>query len=365
MPNPLFLEKTRQNWIHMPKKAITLGSTMQIGPLTKTGYLGTLYLMVKGTMTIIDGDANTTLKDVHDGKPFGMIKELRMLVNGTTIHRIPGYQLWLHNLLSQRSQFLDQAGAAAPGGYALSRPYAYAAAGAVAPGTANPWRFMVALPLSLNKLDLEGLLLLQTPDTEVIIEIDWAKDTDLFTIGAGDSVTWAGDLYTLMEVYSVPTGGRQFQPDGYNGKPGFLRSLLYQEKAISQVGDFSYALDRNNVYLRVFNRVILNGVRAALTDITQLSLEMNGGTQTPYREVDADMFQAIQRERYGRDLPQAVFVWDWHYQGTPSYATPRDWISAFKFTEFAESITIAAGAVLGANNNRLEVVREILQPLPQ
>lgn len=364
MPNPLFLEKTRQNWIHMPAKAITLGETMQIGPLTKTGYLGELYFFVKGTMTITDGDANTSLKDTMDSKPFGMIKELRMLVNGTTIHRIPGYHLWLVNLLKQRSQLLDQAGTAAPGGYASSRPYAFST-NASGGGTANDWRFMVSLPLSLNKMDLEGLLLLQTPDTEVMIEIDWARDSDMFTIGSGDTVAWDGDIYTMLEVYSVPTGGAKFQPDGYNGNPGFLRSLLYQEKSITQVGDFDYALDRNNVYLRVFNRVILNASRAGLTDVTNLSLEMNGGTQTPYREVDADLFLAIQRERYGRDLPRAVFVWDWHYQGTPSYATPRDWIAAHKFTEFSQKVTIASGATLGSNNNKLEVTREILMPLPK
>lgn len=365
MPNPLFLEKTRQNWLHVPKAKIELGKTMQIGPLTKTGYLAEIYFMVKGTLTITDGDNNTTLKDIHDNKPFGMIKELRVLVNGTTIHRIPGYHLWLHNLLHQRSQFQDQVGAAAPGGYANSRPYAFSTNKAAAPGTANDVRFVVSLPLSLNKLDLDGLLLLQTPDTEVIIEIDWARDTDLFTIGAGDSVAWTGDLVTMLEVFSVPTGGEKFQPDGYNGRPGFLRSLLYNERAINQVGDFNYPLDRNNVYLRVFNRVVINSNRAGLTDVEKLSLEMNGGTQTPYREIDADLFLAIQRERYGRDLPQSVFVWDWHYQGTPSYATPRDWVAAHKFAEFAEVVTIGSGVVLGANNNRLEVVREILMPLPQ
>lgn len=348
----------------MPSKAIELNKTYQIGPLLKTGYLGELIFMVKGTMTLTDADASMSLKDTMDSRPFGLIKELRFLVNGTTIHRIPGYHLWAYNLLAQRSQFLDLAGTAVPGGYANSRPYAFST-NAAGGGTANTWRFMFSLPLQLNELDLDGLLLLQSPDTEVIIELDIAKDTDMFTLAAGDTAAWTGSVYTLMQVFSVPQGGDKFQPDGYNGKPGFLRSLLYQEKAIDQVGDFHYALDRNNVYLRTLNRVIINGNRAGLTDVEKLTLEMNGGTQTPYREVDADMFLAIQRRRYGRELPQAVYVWDWHYQGTPSYATPRDWIAAHKFTTFEQVITIGSGVVLGGSNNRLEVVREILMPLPQ
>lgn len=362
MINPLFLRNTRQNIMQLPSKAFTLDTTTQFD-LPKAGYLSRLFLTIKGTMTLTAADNAIAMKDTHDSQPFGLIKELRIKLNsGTTLIKVPGYHLYLLNLLRQRSQFPDVGGASLDAGYANSRPYAFAnvASGA---GTANTWRFTLQVPIALNELDLEGLILLQTSDTIVTVEIEWAKDSDLFTLGGGETAVWAGSVYPAMEIFSVPSSDKA-QPygEGARGsKPDALHGFLYHEQPINATGEFVYDFERGNVYLRAINRVVLNAARAGLTDITRLTIRYNGN-HYPYQNIDADLYAALQRERYGRDLPQGVFVWDWHYQGTPAYATSRDWIASHELAEFEQLLEIASTATLGANNNKLEVTREILIP---
>lgn len=353
-----FMAATRQNWLSIPSKTVTLSSMTQFD-LPKVGLLGRLWLTFKGTMTLDDKatPANVALKSAMGGTPFGIIKELRVKINsGLTIVKIPGYHLFLHNLLHQRSQYPDVVGTSLDAGYANSRAYAFAVASANG-GTANTWRFTMEVPIAINEKDPIGLLLLQTSDTVVTVEIDWAADTDMFTLAGGaTAVLSAATVTPAMEVFSVPVRKED--------RPALdtVHALIYNDKPISSTGEFIAEFERGNIYMRVLNRALLNGSIAGLTDITQLAIRYNGN-QYPYQQLDADTFAAIQRARYGRDMPQGVFVWDWFYQGVPGYGSARDWINSGALTEFEQLITVASGATLGSNNNKLEMTREILIPV--
>jgi hypothetical protein len=353
-----FMAATRQNWLNIPTKTPELGGMTQFD-LPKVGLFSKLFLLFTGTMTLddLDTSANVALKDTMGSTPFGIIKELRIKINsGLTIVKIPGYHLFLHNLLKQRSQFPDVEGTSLDAGYANSRPYDFSVTSSNG-GTANTWRFMLEVPIAINEKDPVGLLLLQTSDTVVTVEIDWAASTDMFTLAnSATAVLSSASLKPVIEVFSVPVRKED--------RPALdtVHALIYNDTPITAVGDLIASFERGNIYMRVINRGILNGSRAGLTDISTLQLRYNGN-QYPYQSIDTDIMAAIQRSRYGRDLPQAVFVWDWFYQGVPGYGSARDWINSGALTEFEQIVTVASGATLGSNNNKLEMTREILIPV--
>jgi hypothetical protein len=355
-----FLAATRINRLNIPNLVNTsfnLG-TMTAEDLPRSGYLKRLIFMVKGTLTLTDagGDASLTLKDIHDNNPVSaFVRELRIkLNNGPTIHRVRGRDLRLVNLLDQRSQFPDLNGTAVPGGVSNARAYQFGTT-ASAGGTPNTVRFAFEVPFALNEIDPMGIIPLAS-GTNVSVEIDWHQASDMFNIVGGDTVAWTGTITNLVETFTVPV-----RPED---RPVIthVHQLVSDGKPITNTGEQRFRYDSGPIYLRMFHRLVVNGARGGLADITDLALRYNGNVY-PVQRTDMDIWLWLQRQQYGRDLPQATFVIDNMYNGTPNYASSRDWIDSSGIAEFELVYNLAAGVVLGANNNALETCVQFLSPI--
>ena len=319
--------------------------------LPATGLLANLYLRMTGTLTTTLGGGTATLKANQQGRPFGLLDRIQLTANsGTDIVNVTGFGLFLRALMTDNG-YPDIASAnlseAESGNPVYQFPTTFTGAQTV--------EFSLKIPIVNNDRDLTGLIMLQNKETLLTLQMDFADISSLFTLTGGATVSFTGDVTLTTEYFSVP-GNREDYPD-----LSVIHTLIEDRVPIDGVGDLQYVTPRGNVYMRMLHRVLLNDTPAGYDDIDRLTLQFNQ-TDTPYF-IDGHDVLVQQRERYKRDLPKGVYVWDWTYQGQAGLGGSRDLINSRAITDFLSIIKINTSATLGTNNNKLLTVREQLVPL--
>lgn len=321
--------------------------------LPATGLVANLYIRVKGVLTVTPGTGAATLKASQQGRPYGILDRIQLVANaGTSIVDVSGFGLYLRNLMTDNSY---------PDVLAANLPD-YLAADAGNPtyqfGTssgANAVEYTLKVPIVNNDRDLVGLILLQNRETLMTLTLDWANISNLFTLTGTAAVTFTGNAAVTMEYYSVPLNTEDY-PD-----LSVAHQMLEDKWDIDGTGDVQYTVPRGNIYMRMIHRVLLNDAPAGFDDVERLTLQYNQSEQ-PFLVEGHDQL-AMQRERYKRDLPKGVYVYDFTYQGQAGLGGSRDLVNSRAITDFLSIVRIASAATLGTNNNKLMTVREQLVPL--
>lgn len=349
-----FLDATRQNMLELKPQAVKLGQPISF-TFKKVGYAGRLLLRTKGTMKLTAADNAIAMKAVHDNRPFALFRDIRVKVNdGFQPVAASGQLLSMLNIVAVPQAAYDVPAANLIPAVAGNPTYQFAnvASGA---GTNNTWEFFLEVPFQINDLDPLGLLLLQNDGVEVTVDIDVETAAGLYDLAAGESADFDGMLYPMVEFFSVPSNPKDLPPTG------FAHRLVEEKVAIDSTGDLAIGLKGGATYLRTINRVILNGAPAGPDDIERLQLAYNGAS-FPY-DVTYHTYLSMQRRRYGRDLPKGVHVFDFMHNGIAGYGTARDWVNTTLIADFEHIVRVSNGAVLGGNNNYVNVLREILVPV--
>lgn len=349
-----FLDATRQNFLELKPQKVSLGEPISF-TFKKVGYAGRLYLRTKGKMKLTAADAAVTMKAVHDNRPFALFRDIRVKVNdGFQPVAASGQMLSMLNVIATPQAGYDVPAASLIPAVTGNPVYKFGTT-ASAPGTDNDWWFTLEIPFQLNDLDTIGLLLLQNDKVEVTVDIDVETAAGLFDLAGGETAQFDGTVYPLVEFFSVPSDPKNLPPAGY------VHRLIEEKVGIDSTGDTAVKLKGGAQYLRLLNRVIVNGAPACFDDIERLQLNYNGATY-PY---DATYYAWLTRQRrnYGRDLPKGVHAYDFMHNGIPSYGTHRDWINTTLISDFEHIIRVSNGATLGVNNNYVNVLREILVPI--
>lgn len=344
-----FINATRQNRRKVGQLKFENGQRVGLD-LPRTGLLASLYIRVKGTLTVTPGTGTAVYKTENYNKPFALLDRIRLTANsGTEIINVTGTGLAIRNMISEGS-VMDLLGSVLQSGVSNSPVYQFATASG-----ANNVEFSIKVPVAVNERDPLGLILLQNGETLMTAGIDWANVANLFTLTGNAGVTFAGDAHVTMEYYSVPINKEDY-PD-----LSLAHTILEDKTDIDSTGVKAYTVPRGNIYQRMIHRVLLNGSPAGFDDIDKLRLVYNQ-SESPY-ELEAHDMYAIQRDRYRRDLPQGSFVHDFSYQGIAGLGGNRDLINSKAITDFQSEIVIGSGATLGTNNNKLLTLREQLVPL--
>lgn len=344
-----FQDATRQNRRSIGTIAFNGGQRASLD-LPQTGILANLIVRVAGTLTITNGTGGATLNAVEMGKPYGLIDRLHLTANsGTEIVNVTGKGLYLRNLID-KNNYLDLAASVLPEAVTGNPVYQFGTAA----GT-NTVEFTLKIPVAVNERDTLGMILLQNKETLLTLALDWANPANLFALTGTATVAFTGNAYVTMEYFSVPLSDKEY-PD-----LSVAHTLLEDQVAVPGTGDVLYTVPRGNIYQRIMHRVVLNAAPAGFDDVNTLTLQYNQSEQ-PYKLMGHDQL-AIQRNRYKRDLPKGVYVWDFAYQGDPGYGGARDLVNSRAITDFLSIVNIASGATLGTNNNFIYTVREQLVPL--
>lgn len=344
-----FIQATRQNIRKLTTMKFESGQRKSYD-LPRTGLLANLYVRVKGTLTVTPGTGAATLKANQYGKPFGLLERISLRANsGTELVNVSGQGLATRNLITAISS-LDVPAANLQDAVAGNPVYQFGTASG-----ANAVEFTLKVPIAINDRDPVGLILLQGGQILLTLSLDWANPSSLFTLTNDAAVTFDGDAHVTMEYFSVPASEQDY-PD-----LSIAHTMLEDTIAIDGTGETQYTIPRGNIYQRIIHRVLLNDLPAGFDDVEQLIMQYNQ-SERPY-QIDGHDFLTIQRERYMRDLPKGVYVWDFQYQGNPGLGGNRDLVNSKAITDFLSIVKIANAATLGSNNNKIVTVREQLVPL--
>jgi hypothetical protein len=340
-----FLEQTRQNVRRAGTLAYAAASPAQLA-LSKVGYLSKIYIHVTGTMTCTPGTGTVALSEKG---PWALLRRVRYQIgSGTELFNVSGYGAYLVHLMAKLNW--------KPENGEISAPYATNIYSAGVNSGANTWNFMLEIPITPNDRDLIGIILLQAESTATNLILEWqtagGATSDFPVVLTGNAAAaFVGEARVYLETFTVPAEVEN-QP-----RLDKIHQVLERVDPITSVGQMSLKLLEENTYLRIIHSVEVNG--ALSTDAVESMQFRYNASDVPY-----DVGQAIklflQRKSYTKDFPKGMFFWDFFDQGYPNYGGDRDLVMASGLAQLESLITVAAGTVLGSNNN---LVRTITQQL--
>ena len=317
----LFGQATRQHWQALP--AISGGDGMVVSfdlPKVRLGSKVRLEVALKITAS------NTATPTKCLFAPFTYIKNVRMESNlGFTFFNLSGRDLYFYNILTQNYGYMDVDTPTAILS-ASSRARNVQGAGGTS-GDVNTCRFMVDLPITLNKRDAIGLVLLQNPESIITVTVEFGTIADL--VATTTNLTTSDVLLTpSVETFSIPAIQQAF-PD-----ISILKLVKSQTQAISATGVVNVKLPVGQTY-RKLAWFIYDGNGAGVLDSSisgNFELVLNQA-DIPYR-IKPTMLAAINSEEYGKALPAGLYAFDFTDQGNANYGGARDYIDTERLTEF-------------------------------
>lgn len=315
--------------------------------LPRVGFLSHVLLQVDATVTNTPGTGSIAFAPLG---PWNLLRRVTVRTNlGTAVlYSTSGWT----NYVFQRLQTdgFDPA--------ALGDADVYAAS--TASGD-QALRLTYVVPVAANLGDdfLTGLVLLQTPEVQVTVDLEFgALVGDAFTVAGGATVAYKTGTQPVCRVaylyYEVPDPNRVMYP------PLTLHRIIEDELPVTAAGDVVWQLPREGLVLRIAHTV-LDNTPARSNGVDRFVVRANR-TDEIYR-IDRWAQKWLQARRYNTPLPVGVFVHDWwaaRGEGKPGYGDTRDAINSEAISTLENIVSLSSGFAAGANAKVL-AARELLQ----
>jgi hypothetical protein len=345
-----FNAATRQKFTSVPSQAFAASAPMQF-ILPRVGLLARLFLHFSGTLTVTLGAGSAV---VAPRGPWQLANRLRLLANSTlAIVDLSGFGAYVANLLTDWAGSESRPGSYAAAFTATNQPQydppaiAEVARYAVAAG-ANTIDFTLELPVKLSESDPIGLIVAQNPQTTLTLEVQQGAIADLVTLAGGATATLTGTWSVAVEYFEAPADPAAM-PD-----MTFVHVWQETRTAVGNTGAVPVRLLTGDTYLQVAHIVQLNGTLNR-ADVERSRIVLNDA-DSPY-SLERWFQLYLQRRRYGKDLPEGVFVHDFFVP-----ETTRDMLNSALYSDLKSELTIAGTATLGAGNNFIDsIARKLVQ----
>lgn len=214
-PQAFFARTRRQTILY---KTIStwagFGETDVVGIL-RSGVLSFLTVKISGTLNV----TVTTGVTPSAKWPYGLVRAARFQANGqSNLVNADGWFLKLREIM--RKEALDDRGVAetvdsvaiTQGSLAMaSETWGPSPLTEITETTPFDVEISLKIPVSYEEKTLTGAIFLQTTSTTCELDLDWANLADLFTLGTGDAVAWAGNGPTVTieaEAFTIPKDGQ-------------------------------------------------------------------------------------------------------------------------------------------------------------
>jgi hypothetical protein len=299
--------------------------------LPNVGYLAGLFLTWRGG---ISGATGTRANG-----PWDLIRRLRLNLNlgSASLIDVSGYGLYSLSILNG----IDP----------TTSPYHV-------PTLSNlRWTLYVPVAANLGENFSTGLILLQDPQIRAAVEIHWNALSNVFN-GTNISAAAGAGVEVYYVYWEVPNLEKVSQP------PLVLHRIVQEVQPITQTGDNIYLVPRQGILLQLLHLITINGSYSELWDRAAIRLNRVDTIAEMTPDV-AGFFHVLNVEMNNPSRPvRHVVPWDFF---SPSYRAGmgdlRDAIDTEAVTTTESVVTISGNANLGTNNNFLETVRRILQPI--
>lgn len=340
-----FATATRQTQQMLPAQSVQGEQTTIQFTLPKVRLLSKILLEVDAVATF-KSSAATIAKKVM--APYQVLRSISIdLNNGFRPFVVSGRDAYLYNINRLNPSVLNV--------QTNVKGINYCDNAASVGGTDGRIKFLVALPLTLNDRDPQGLILLQNEESSVSLTVDIAKLSDAFTLNVGnnDQVVFKSMTITpMVETFSIPPVKEAF--------PDISILKLVASKADTFAGNGQNIVKLNTGL--IYRKMVMyfeDGSGNPLTDADfsgNLELIFNQA-DTPY-SIKPSILSAKNHSDLGFVLPDGVYVFDFSNQGIPNLGGTRDYIDTEKLNEFwVRFNTVKSG--------KLTVVTETLSRLRQ
>jgi hypothetical protein len=300
--------------------------------LPNVGYLAGVFLTWRGG---IDG----TGVSYKQNAPWDLIRRLRLNLNlGTaSVVDVSGHGLHLLNLLNGADFGTNV--------HAFFDP------------SILRWTLYVPVSANLGENFSTGLILLQDPQIRATIEIHWNSLANVFNgtnLRAGNE----SGIEVHYVYWEVPNLEKVSQP------PLVLHRIVQETQPIIQTGDNVYLVPRQGILLQLMHIITLNGAYSG--EWKKAFIRLN--RVDTIAEMTSDVMGASHvlnvTSQFASRPPYYTVPWDFF---SSSYKVGmgdlRDAIDTEAVTTIESVVNISSNAPLGANNNFLDTVRRILQPI--
>jgi hypothetical protein len=321
--------------------------------IPQVGLLAKIRMLISGTTTTAAASSATRVAYNPAPMPYGIVRRVVLRSNeGTDIFSCTGYGTLINEYL-QRTNFghrLATADLQVAGAPQTVQSRIFDDGGDLGADETANWRFMLTIPIALGEQNLTGMLMAQNPGVNFTLEIQWGTTTDLYTV-VGTVTLSNVRCQVETEFFHLPEMPED-DPD-----LGFVRRIIEEQQSITGTGDNQYTPPQGNIYLRFAHILENNSLPFSMALINQARI-VYAQSQVAYNVLpDIQLYR--QRERYGQNLPEAVYVWDWLYgNGLPENPSSRDAFDSGYLTDFRSIFNIDGSAVL--TNARLRTIRDEL-----
>lgn len=341
----------RPIWVDLGSKAFTLGGAPVTFALRQLGYLDMLVVHLSGTYTV----ANAQLV-FNQLQPYNIVPNFLVQTPGSPLPPINAGGKVMHSWNLRNSDFAPfRKGFRFPAQGALDANAYHASTVDQFPVAIGAQTFHLwwVLPFHLSPDDIRGTLPLGN-STVTNLVISAAAAADVVTVAA--NLTLPVLTVDVAQVYlTPPPAGAPIIGGGVDTSFAVAYDETYQ--AVAATGLNKVTVVPNYTILGVMHQVALNNADDT-ADVTNMTLRVNSsyftdptGLPTPF----ADFRQAMEQ---GVPLPEGAFLYDFDLIGQAG------WVHTDQVTEIESDITIAAGAVLGANPRIYTSVRRLVDLNP-
>lgn len=249
-----FALSTRPLVVQQGSIAYQAGRTGNPLPLLKSGLAARAVVNVNGSWQF-NQPADAAAPTFTGGGPWNLAKSVSTIIGGGGyVNRASGLSLYTRELFAHPA-FTDNSSYPLP-----------PAAGAGGATPVEDWNLNLELPWVMSEDDLTGLLLLQSQNQQVNVEVTWAQASDIMNLPNGTTATFTGTASVDTELFALPANQASW--------PNL--SVLHT------VEDYQYALSSTkqlinppvgDVYTRIFVMPWTNGApdttnALGLTEIT-------------------------------------------------------------------------------------------------
>jgi hypothetical protein len=297
--------------------------------LPNVGYLAGIFLTWRGSIT------GSGVSPKING-PWDLIRRFRLNLNlgSASVVDASGYGLYLLNVLNAADMSTSQ--------YHTS--------------TAR-WTLYVPVSANLGENFSAGLILLQDPQIRATIEINWNALANVFN-GTSLGAASGSGVEVYYVYWEVPNLEKVSQP------PLVLHRIVQETQPITQVGDNIYLVPRQGILLQLLHILIINGNYSTAWERAAIRLNRVDTVAEITPDVGSVLHILVADLPANLRPPAHTVPWDLF---SPSYRAGmgdlRDAIDTEAVTTIESVVTIPSGTGLGSNNNFLETVRRILQPI--
>lgn len=288
----MFAASTRHNMQMLPKKVITQGSTTVQFSLPKARLLESVWLRVKANF------ADTETMDAVMGNFNDLIRRVSIdMNNGFQPFLISGESLIIYNELGHKNR-IDSI-------YYRREDE-----------SEKSVSYTLELPVTLNRKDLIGLILLQSQETNVTVSVD-----------VGNAVFQKMEIEAMCSTFSIPAVQAAF-PD-----LSVLKLVSSRQDSIMGGGQNIVKLATGTIYRKLIIKIEdAEGNPMMPADITSPIELVFNQADTPI-SITADMLAAYNSYQYGFGMYSGVYVFDFSDNGIPNFGGTRDLIDSSNLTE--------------------------------